>query len=141
MHFSTVDTVPRVQCHILCLLTKIEKCISWFFSLTKGQCSKRQTILSVLAVHRPFYISICISIYILLALAVQGNHEIFSCQGLFSLQDSSNVAVAVKTCKDEDEAERFLEEACKYERTKVVQGGADLKARLHQRFLWRFFSF
>ena len=32
-----------------------------FFSLTKGQCSKRLTILSVLAVHRPFYISICIS--------------------------------------------------------------------------------
>ena len=31
------------------------------FSLTKGQCSKRQTILSVLAVHRSFYISICIS--------------------------------------------------------------------------------
>ena len=28
------------------------------FPLTKGQCSKRQTILSVLAVHRPFYISI-----------------------------------------------------------------------------------
>ena len=39
----------------------------------------------------------------------------FSCQGLFSLQDGSNVAVAIKTCKDEDEAERFLEEACKYE--------------------------
>ena len=32
-----------------------------YFSLTKGQCSKRQTILSVLAVHRPVYISICIS--------------------------------------------------------------------------------
>ena len=31
------------------------------FSLKKGQCSKRQTILSVLAVHQPFYISICIS--------------------------------------------------------------------------------
>ena len=31
------------------------------FSLTKGQCSKCWTILSVLAVHRPFYISICIS--------------------------------------------------------------------------------
>ena len=31
------------------------------FSRTKGQRSKRQTILSVLAVHRPFYISICIS--------------------------------------------------------------------------------
>ena len=30
-------------------------------SLTKGQCSKHQTILSVLAVHRPFYILICIS--------------------------------------------------------------------------------
>ena len=29
--------------------------------VTKDQCSKRQTILSVLAVHRPFYISICIS--------------------------------------------------------------------------------
>ena len=29
---------------------------------TKGQCSKRQTILSALAVHRPFYISICIFI-------------------------------------------------------------------------------
>ena len=28
------------------------------FFLTKGQCSKRQTILSVLAVHRPFYILI-----------------------------------------------------------------------------------
>ena len=27
------------------------------FSLRKGQCSKRYTILSVLAVHRPFYIS------------------------------------------------------------------------------------
>ena len=34
------------------------------FSLTKGQRSKRQTILSVLAVHRPFYISIYIYIYI-----------------------------------------------------------------------------
>ena len=32
----------------------------FFFSLTNGQCSKRQTVLSVLAVHRPFYISICI---------------------------------------------------------------------------------
>ena len=31
------------------------------FSLTKGQCSKRQTVLSALAVHQPFYISICIS--------------------------------------------------------------------------------
>ena len=31
------------------------------YTLTKGQCSKRWTILSVLAVHRPFYISICIS--------------------------------------------------------------------------------
>ena len=31
------------------------------FSLTKGQCSKRQTLLSVSAVHRPFYISIYIS--------------------------------------------------------------------------------
>ena len=30
------------------------------FSLTKGNCSKRYTILSVLAVHRPFYISIYI---------------------------------------------------------------------------------
>ena len=32
---------------------------SFGFSLTKGQCSKRYTMLSVLAVHRPFYISIC----------------------------------------------------------------------------------
>ena len=31
------------------------------FSLTKGQRSKRYTILSVLAVHRPFYISIIIT--------------------------------------------------------------------------------
>ena len=31
------------------------------FSLTKGQHSKRYTILSVLAVHQPFYTSICIS--------------------------------------------------------------------------------
>ena len=31
------------------------------FSLTKGQRSKRYTLLSVLAVHQPFYISICIS--------------------------------------------------------------------------------
>ena len=33
------------------------KCIS----LTKGRRSKRQNILSVLTVHQPFYISICIS--------------------------------------------------------------------------------
>ena len=33
----------------------------FYFSLTKGQCSKRYTLLSVLAVHRPFHISICIS--------------------------------------------------------------------------------
>ena len=32
------------------------------FSLTKGQRSKRYTLLSVLAVRQPFYISICISI-------------------------------------------------------------------------------
>ena len=32
------------------------------FSLTKGQRSKRsETLLSISAVHRPFYISICIS--------------------------------------------------------------------------------
>ena len=31
------------------------------FSLTKGQRFKRWTLLSVLAVHRPFHISICIS--------------------------------------------------------------------------------
>ena len=31
------------------------------FSLTKDQRSKRYTILSVLAVHQPFYISICLS--------------------------------------------------------------------------------
>ena len=31
-----------------------------FFSVTKGQCSKRYTILSVLVVHLPLYISISI---------------------------------------------------------------------------------
>ena len=32
--------------------------------LTKGQRSKRQTLLSVLAVHQPFYISICIILWL-----------------------------------------------------------------------------
>ena len=41
-------------CHVPSLLYK--------FTRGKGQCSKRQTILSVLAVHRPFYISIGIYI-------------------------------------------------------------------------------
>ena len=31
------------------------------FCLTTGLRSKRQTLLSILAVHQPFYISICIS--------------------------------------------------------------------------------
>ena len=49
-------------CHVI--ISHINSLGSLFifcFSLTKGQCSKRQTILSVLAVHRPFYISNCIS--------------------------------------------------------------------------------
>ena len=35
----------------------------------------------------------------------------------FSLfpQDGSSLPIAIKTCKDDDEAERFLEEACKCE--------------------------
>ena len=49
-------------CHVI--ISHMNSLVSLFifcFSLTKGQCSKRQTILSALAVHRPFYISICIS--------------------------------------------------------------------------------
>ena len=43
---------PSVQSYVMVL---------YGFSLTKCQCSKRWTILSVSAVHRHFYISICIS--------------------------------------------------------------------------------
>ena len=49
-------------CHVI--ISHINSLVSLFifcFSLTKGQCSKRQTILSVLAVHQCFYISIYIS--------------------------------------------------------------------------------
>ena len=42
----------------LCIFIYIYIYIVHGFSLTKGQCLKRQNILSVLAVHRPFYISI-----------------------------------------------------------------------------------
>ena len=62
--YRKVGVLP-IQIHVVyCSLTfqalalrQREVC----FSLTKGQCSKHQTILSVLAVHRPFHIYICIS--------------------------------------------------------------------------------
>ena len=47
-------------CHvIISYINSLGSLFIFCFSLTKGQCSKHQTILSVLAVHRPFYISIC----------------------------------------------------------------------------------
>ena len=43
-------------CHlIISHINSLGSLFIFCFSLTKGQCSKRQTILSVLAVHRPFY--------------------------------------------------------------------------------------
>ena len=73
--WSSLEMDIKWSFHICLLIIKIQKC--WCTANTdsivynvssvgpsserKGQCSKSQTILSVLAVHRPFYISICIS--------------------------------------------------------------------------------
>ena len=57
---NTYDPFPQLTFHTLRAHNSLGFLFVFCFSLTKGQRSKRWTILSVLAVHQPCYISICI---------------------------------------------------------------------------------